>query len=57
MATTQPPISEQDLNQLKSKIEAAKRQAEYDQLKRDLVDLTYKAANAPTEFDGANAVT
>lgn len=53
MTTTQPPITEQDLNQLKSKIEAAKRQVEYDQLKRDLVDLTYKAANTPTEFDGA----
>ena len=46
-------LTEQDLNQLKSQVEEAKRKAEYDRLKRDLHDITYKAANTPTEFDGA----
>lgn len=45
--------TEQDLSLLKSQIEDAKRKAEYDRLKQDLHDITYKAANTPTEFDGA----
>ena len=39
--------TEQDLSRLKSQIEESKRKAEYEQLKRDLHDITYKAANTP----------
>ena len=49
--TTMIP-NEQDLVSLRSEIEAAKRKAEYDKLKKDLHDITYKAVNTPTEFDG-----
>ena len=33
--------------------EMKKRQAEYDRLKQDLADITYKASHTPTEFDSA----
>lgn len=44
--------SEQDLLSLKSEIAAAKRKVEYEKLKKDLHDITYKAVNTPNEFDG-----
>ena len=37
---------------LRESIANAKRKAEYESLKRDLHDITYQAANTPTEFDG-----
>jgi len=52
MSKTMIP-TEQDLRDIKSQLEAAKRAAEYEHLKQELHDITYKAANTPTEFDGA----
>lgn len=44
--------SEQELTQLKLQIEESKRKAEYEKLKQELNDITYKASNTPTEFEG-----
>jgi hypothetical protein len=49
--------SEQDLNALKSELDAAKRQAQYEKLKNDLYDITYKAANTPNEFAGTMQIS
>ena len=44
-------ITDQEINDLKNQVEAKKRQAEYDRLKQDLADITYRESNRPTEFD------
>jgi len=44
--------NEQELLSLKSDIEATKRKAEYERLKKDLRAMTYQAVNTPVEFDG-----
>lgn len=48
--------TDQDLQNLKDEINAAKRKAEYDLLKQELQEVTYKAVNTPNEFDGAMQV-
>lgn len=44
-------ITDKDIDELKRQVEAKRRQAEYDRLKQDLADITYKSANTPNEFD------
>ena len=40
------------IDELKSQIDSEKKKQEYEQLKRDLFDISYQANHAPTEFDG-----
>jgi len=42
--------SEQDLNALRSEIEALKRKAEYEKLQNDLQSISKKVANTPNDF-------
>ncbi len=51
MQTVTLPPSEEDLARIRAEIQGAKRQAEYNQLKRDLQDITHKAANTSNESD------
>lgn len=44
--------TENDLQALRDQIQEAKRAAEFEQLKQDLHDITYKAVNTPNEFEG-----
>ncbi len=53
--TTMMP-NDEDLQLLRNEVEAARRKAEYDRLKQDLHDITYKAVNTPNEFNGAMQV-
>ena len=46
-------ITDQEISDLKNEVEAKKRQVEYDRLKQDLADITYKVSHTPTEFDSA----
>lgn len=45
--------TDQELEVLRGQLESAKRQAEYEQLKQDLQEITYKTANTPNEFEGS----
>lgn len=45
--------NEHDIATMKSKIEAMRRKAEFEQLKQELADVTHKAVNTPSEFEGA----
>ncbi len=40
------------IDELKSQIDSEKKKQEYEQLKRDLFDISYQANHAPNEFDG-----
>jgi hypothetical protein len=40
------------IDELKSQIDSEKKKQEYEQLKKDLFDISYQANHAPTEFDG-----
>ena len=51
METTLPP-TDQELEELKSQLSEAKRKAEYEKLKQDLHEITYKSVNTPNEFEG-----
>jgi hypothetical protein len=53
MSTQDIMPSENDILTLKDKLEKANRAAEYQRLKADLHDVTYKAVNTPNEFEGA----
>ncbi|HAU0369106.1 TPA: hypothetical protein JBF73_07805 [Legionella pneumophila] len=44
-------VTDQEIEQLKSQIEAQKKIQEYEQLKKDLFDISYKANHTLTEFD------
>lgn len=44
--------SDQDLLSLRSELEEARRRAEYEKLKSELYEVTYRASNTPNEFDG-----
>jgi len=48
--TAQP--TEEEIQALKAQIVEARRKKEYDQLKCELENITYKAVNTPNEFDG-----
>ena len=45
-------ISDHELSDLKEKIREQQRLAEYQKLKQELFDITFKANNTPNEFDG-----
>ena len=45
-------ITDEEITDLKNKIDSHKKREEYDQLKKDLFEITYKANNTLTEFDG-----
>ena len=45
-------VNDNDINELKSQIDAQRKVHEYAKLKKDLFDITYQANNALTEFDG-----
>jgi hypothetical protein len=45
-------VIEKEIRDLKSKIAEEEKKKEYDNLKKDLFDITYKANNTMTEFDG-----
>ena len=45
-------VTDKELNELKSQIDAQKKINEYEQLKKELADITYKANHTLTEFDG-----
>ena len=44
-------VTDKEINELKSKIDAQKKIQEYEQLKKDLVDISFKANHTLTEFD------
>jgi hypothetical protein len=44
-------VTDKEINELKSKIDAQRKIQEYAQLKKDLFDISYKANHALTEFD------
>jgi len=45
-------VIDNDIRDLKSKIDEQHKKQEYEKLKQDLFDITYKANNTMTEFDG-----
>ena len=45
-------VNDNDINELKSKIDAQRKVHEYAKLKKDLFDITYQASHTLTEFDG-----
>jgi hypothetical protein len=45
-----------DINNLKSQLDDAKRQYEYEKLKDQLADITLKSVNTPNEFEGGMQV-
>jgi hypothetical protein len=45
-------VNDNDINDLKSKIDAQRKIHEYEKLKKDLFDITYQSTHALTEFDG-----
>ena len=45
-------VIDKEIRDLKSKISEQKKKEEYDTLKKDLFDISYKANNTLTEFDG-----
>ena len=45
-------VIDKEIRDLKSKISEEQKKQEYDNLKKDLFDITYKANNTMTEFDG-----
>ena len=48
-------VIDKEIRDLKSKISEQKKKEEYDTLKKDLFDISYKANNTLTEFDGGMA--
>lgn len=52
MITSVIPTQEQ-LNDLRDRINEQKRMAEYQKLKNDLEEITFKAVNTPNDLDGA----
>jgi hypothetical protein len=45
-------VIEKEIRDLKSEIAEQQKKQEYDKLKKDLLDISYKANNTMTEFDG-----
>ena len=45
-------VNDNDINELKLKIDAQRKVHEYAKLKKDLFDITYQASHTLTEFDG-----
>lgn len=45
-------VSDKEINELKSQIDAQKRLHEFQQLKKELFEISYKANHTLTEFDG-----
>ena len=45
-------VTDKEINELKSQIDAQKKIQEYAQLKKDLFDISFKANHTLTEFDG-----
>jgi len=46
-------ITEREISEMKEKIADQKRVTEYNKLKTDLADISYRSANTPNEFDSA----
>lgn len=44
-------VTDKEINELKSQIDAQRKIQEYEQLKKDLFDISYKANHTLTEFD------
>ncbi|MBA2710465.1 MAG: hypothetical protein H0U57_07740 [Tatlockia sp.] len=45
-------VTDKEINDLKSQIDAQRKIQEYEILKKDLFDITYKANNTLNEFNG-----